>query len=381
MDVDGSHPQSDPRRVGVRPQDYAPWVTAWADALYGPAGFYRRPEGPAGHFRTASHAAPGPLARALARLARQTGCSRVVDVGAGRGELLVALAALEDAADGPVPLGLHGCDVVPRPATLPDRVGWSAGLQALLADLPLLDDALVVGWELLDVVPCPVVEVDGTGAVREVLVDPATGRERLGDPPGPDDAAWLARWWPLDGRPTGTRAEVGRPRDALWSALAARCAATPHGAVLLAVDYAHTAATRPPAGSLAGYRGGLLVDPVPDGSCDVTAHVALDAVAAAAGAAGASAGVVVRQRGALRSLGLSAGPGAHPGSHDPSGAPLPAATILRALAERSAVAELLDPDGLGGFSWLLSAAGRPQPVLPEPPGPPGPPDPRAPGPV
>ncbi|NED77150.1 hypothetical protein G3I51_33510, partial [Streptomyces sp. SID9944] len=27
------------------------WRAAARDALYGPAGFYRRPEGPAGHFR------------------------------------------------------------------------------------------------------------------------------------------------------------------------------------------------------------------------------------------------------------------------------------------------------------------------------------------
>jgi SAM-dependent MidA family methyltransferase len=310
----------------------------------------------------------------VAGLARHTGCSRVVDVGAGRGELLAALAVLADPPDG-VRLALHGCDVVPRPAGLPGGVGWSAGLDALLAPTAqdVLDGALVVGWELLDVVPCPVVEVDDDGTAREVLVDPATGRERLGDPPGPDDAAWLARWWPLDGRPPGTRAEVGRPRDALWSALAARCAATPHGAVLLAVDYAHTAAARPPAGSLTGYRGGLLVDPVPDGSCDVTAHVALDAVAAAvAGVAGATTGGVVRQREALRALGLAAGPGSNPLSHSASGAPLSGADILRGLAERSAVAELLDPDGLGGFSWLLSAAGRPQPVLPAPAEPAGP---------
>ena len=40
-----------------------PWREAWHDALYGPAGFYRSAEGPAGHFTTSTH---GPLGAALA---------------------------------------------------------------------------------------------------------------------------------------------------------------------------------------------------------------------------------------------------------------------------------------------------------------------------
>src|SRR5699024_7015856 len=69
-----------------------PWREAWQEALYGSGGFYRRPEGPVGHFETATH---GPVGRALARtlvgLAAETGAEGVVDLGAGRGELLSAL--------------------------------------------------------------------------------------------------------------------------------------------------------------------------------------------------------------------------------------------------------------------------------------------------
>ncbi len=345
-------PRTDVAGRDVPRRAYVPWSDAWAAALYGPAGFYRRPEGPAGHFRTASHAAPDLLAAALARLARRAGCDRVVDVGAGRGELLAALARIEgrSGCDPPV---LHGCDVVDRPAGLPARIGWSTGLDALPD--AVLDGALVVGWELLDVVPGPVVEVDGAGVPRLVLVDPATGDEVLGTPVGGPDAAWLDGWWPLAGSPPGTRAEVGRARDRLWAGLAGRCRATPRGAVLLAVDYAHTRDARPAGGSLAGYRAGRLVRPVPDGSCDVTAHVALDAVAAAAQRAGASPGPLVDQRTALRALGV-AGPLPGPASRV-------AADVLRALAERSAAAELVDPAGLGGFSWSLQAVGRPVPAL------------------
>ena len=41
-----------------RGETWRTWEAAWRDALYGPVGFYRRPEGPAGHFRTAAHAGP-----------------------------------------------------------------------------------------------------------------------------------------------------------------------------------------------------------------------------------------------------------------------------------------------------------------------------------
>ena len=47
----------------------------------------------------------------------------------------------------------------------------------------------------------------------------------------------------------------------------------------LAIDYAHERERRPVYGTLTGYRDGHCVSPVPDGSCDITAHVALDACA------------------------------------------------------------------------------------------------------
>jgi SAM-dependent MidA family methyltransferase len=79
---------------------------------------------------------------------------------------------------------------------------------------------------------------------------------------------------------------------------------------------------------------------VPDGSRDLTAHVALDACAAATGA------VLLRQREVLQALGLSA---ALPEPTDPA-YPL--------LLERASQArELLDPAGLGGFGWLVQTTG------------------------
>jgi SAM-dependent MidA family methyltransferase len=311
-------------------------VDAWQGALYGPDGFYRRAGGPADHFRTASHAAAAILAPALARLAADHGCTAVVDLGAGRGELLNALA---HATTG---LRLHGVDLVPRPPTLAPSVAWSVGIDALQSGA--LAGALVVAWELLDTVPCPVVAMDAAGVLRAVLVDPSDGRERLGPSAPADQVAWCARWWPL--RAPGERAEVGAPRERLWSEVVARAARDGEAApvVLLAVDYDHRAGARPPSGTLSGYRGGRLVPPVPDSSCDITAHVALDAVAAAGEAAGARTLSLTDQRTALRALGVR-------GRLAP-GEPVAASALGRVSAE----AELIDPGGLGGFGWLLQQA-------------------------
>jgi SAM-dependent MidA family methyltransferase len=255
----------------------------------------------------------------------------VVDLGAGRGELATALAAT--APD----LAVHAVDVVERPAALPAAVGWTRADPFAGNGLPpwpdrFAEQVLVVGWELLDVVPCPALELDDDGRLRVVLVDPRSGAERLGglasDLLDPAERAWCARWWPLpaDAEP-GTRVEVGLARDRLWAGVAGRV----RSGLLLAVDYAHTADARPPGGSLSAFRSGRQVPPRPDGSCDLTAEVALDAVRAAARQAGAGAGSAIRQAEALRDL-----------LPDPLADPLDPVP-----------AELLDPGGLGGFSWLL----------------------------
>src|SRR6478609_10511614 len=94
------------------------WVDAWQRALYGPGGFYRG-QAPRAHFTTATHGALGAaLAQALARLARERGLSHVVDLGAGRGELVTHLYAADP------DLRLTGVDVVERPDDLPDPAAW-----------------------------------------------------------------------------------------------------------------------------------------------------------------------------------------------------------------------------------------------------------------
>jgi SAM-dependent MidA family methyltransferase len=278
------------------------WGDAWQDALYGEDGFFLR-ENPLAHFRT--NAAVPLFATAVRRMAARLDAALgfpdpfdVVDLGAGRGELLSALTAV------PARWRLTGVDLAT--AEVPYR--W-------LDTLPDVHGLLVAN-EWLDAVPLDVVE-DG----RLVLVD-SDGTESYGKPV---ESEWAARWWP-----TG-RAEIGASRDLAWTEAVARVT---RGAAV-AIDYGHTVEARRP--TLTGYRAGKQVRPVPDGSCDLTAHVALDSCAAATGA------VLLTQREALLSLGITASLPPH----------VDAATLERVSQAR----ELLDPDGLGGFGWLVQSVG------------------------
>ena len=313
------------------------WRQAMQAALYGPGGFYARGEPPARHFRTSVHVSPG-YAAAVLELLREVDAGLgwperidLVDVGAGRGELLeqVLAAAAEPGPAGPGVAGagavragpgrpgagrsgarragrgqglagrglagrIAACavEVAPRPAGLDPRIGWERVPPAGIT-------GLVIASEWLDNVPLDVVELTATGPAV-VQVDPVTGAERPHGQPDPADLAWISDWWPL--RACGQRAEVGRTRCAAWAGVI-RCIGR---GVAVAIDYGHLGADRPGCGTLTGYLEGRAVPPVPDGSRDITAHVALDACAAAGAAAGADETVLTTQRAALRELGLDA---------------------------------------------------------------------------
>ncbi|MFG3347358.1 SAM-dependent methyltransferase [Streptomyces sp. NPDC048018] len=354
-------------------------------ALYGPGGFFLRPEGPAGHFRTSVHASPlfaGAATRLLVRVAEELGTDEValVDVGAGRGELLTGVLA---AAPEGLRVRPYAVERAARPADLDPRVTWTGRV-------PEGERGLLFANEWLDNVPVDIAQVDESGTVRLVEVR-ADGTERLGAEVSGPDAEWLDRWWPL--REPGARAEIGRPRDEAWAAAVGSLAA----GTAVAVDYAHLHPARPLFGTLTGYRNGREITPVPDGSCDLTAHVALDACAAAgagrggtggsgaggvrpglspgsggtagaeagagagAGAAGFTAGLgaaggrIVTQREALHGLGVS---GTRPplalASTDPAG-------YVRALTAAGEAAELTARGGLGDFLWLTQRVGMPTP--------------------
>ncbi|MFH8381089.1 SAM-dependent methyltransferase [Kitasatospora sp. NPDC018058] len=320
------------------------WAPAMERALYDPdGGFYRRPEGPAGHFRTSVHASPR-FARAVARLLLEVDAAlgrpeelALVDVGAGRGELLTGvLAELPD--EVLARLRPYGVEIAERPAGLPSTALWTD-------ELPRGLTGLLFANEWLDNVPLDAGEVDGEGVLRYVEVDTATGAERSGEPVSAADAAWAERWWPVEH--PGDFVEFGGPRDAAW----ARAVAGLERGLAVAVDYGHTAERRPLFGTRAGFREGREVAPVPDGSCDVTAHVALDAIAVPG-----LHSLWTTQREALRALGVS---GARPSlalaSTDP-------AAYLRALSGAGEGAELTDPSGLGAFGWLVQAVHMPVPA-------------------
>jgi SAM-dependent MidA family methyltransferase len=316
---------------------WLPWRKATERALYGEGGFFRR-HAPAAHFRTSVHASP-VFAEAVLTLARYAGLRTVVDVGAGGGELLVALRQLDPSVQ------LIGVDLRDHPGNLPSTIEWRR-------DPPVGIDALLVANEWLDDVPVDVVELTEAGW-RLLLVDPTTSAEQIGPPPDHADQAWLDRWWPAG--TVGDRAEVGRPRDEAWAG-AVRSLGR---GIAVAVDYAHHRDARPPAGSLTGYRDGRQVPPVPDGSCDVTSHVALDACAVAGQDAGATQTLLTTQGAALHALGVRRSMPPHELSRsDPAG-------YVRALSAAGEVAELTDPSGLGGFGWLVQCVGvaLPQPLI------------------
>lgn len=286
------------------------WSEAWHEALYGPSGFFLRSV-PAEHFRT--NVAVPLFACAVRRLAGLVDDALdhpdpfdVVDLGAGRGELLTALP------DVPARWRLTGVDLAE--ADVPFT--WASSVPDLTG--------LLIANEWLDDVPIDVLE-DG----RLVLVAP-DGREAVGPlVPSP----WADTWWPhppADGRPH--RVEVGVSRDLAWADAVSHV----RRGLAVAVDYGHTASARRP--TLTGYRAGRQVHPVPDGTCDLTAHVALDAVAAATGSS------LVGQREALLALGVSA---ELPDTDHPA--------YAQGLERASQARELLDPTGLGRFGWLLRA--------------------------
>lgn len=290
------------------------WERAWADALYGAGGLVHDGSTPGTHYRTSVHvgavlaeAVAELLARVDTRLAHPARLD-LVDAGAGGGELLVGV---RDCLGPALRARVHpvAVDLRAPPA------GWALPWRA---ELPTDVHGLVVAHELLDAVPCPVV-TRTSGVLRRVQVD-EPGRQRPGPGVGGAERRWLERW----GAPAeGACVEVGLPRDALW----ARVLAGVRAGSALAVDYG----VEQPADTLAGYRRGVQVHPVPDARTDLTAHVHWPSVRAL------HPGVHRTQAAALAGLG--------------AGAPRSADDWLAAAERAGHRAELTDLLGLGGFGW------------------------------
>jgi hypothetical protein len=237
---------------------------------------------------------------------------------------------------------LVGIELRPRPAALDPTVDWRVGdgdLTALVADAAS-GPTLLVANELLDNVPCAVVELADDG-LREVEVETGRsgGRERIGARADPAVASWVEMWWPLEAR--GQRAVVGLERDRLWRDL---CDSVDDG-VCVAIDYGHVRANRPSTESPTSYRRGRQHPARFEGRHDVTAHVAVDSVAYGVG------GLLERQRDVLaRTVPAPERPSIDLAHSDPLG-------YLRRLNAVGDRGELSARSGLGDFWWVVSASG------------------------
>jgi SAM-dependent MidA family methyltransferase len=106
----------------------------------------------------------------------------VTDIGAADGTLLHQLMRLwpdelRESTDW------RGIDLRDRPSDLDPAITWIAGDIVEVAARIEATPGLVVAHELLDDVPCDVVEPDNDGALRLVLVDPSSGHESIGSTP------------------------------------------------------------------------------------------------------------------------------------------------------------------------------------------------------
>jgi SAM-dependent MidA family methyltransferase len=235
---------------------------------------------------------------------------------------------LSSLPDVPARWRLTGVDLAPDPGA---GVAWRSDVAPL--------EGLLFCNEWLDDVPLDVVF---DGRLVEVAAD---GTESLGSPAPPEALAWARRWWPQ-----GRRVEVGVTRDRAWAGAVGQL----RRGLAVAVDYGHVLGDRGTRGdrrpSLTGWRHGRPVHPVPDGSCDITAHVALDAVADGCG------GRLMSQADALQRLGIRADhPSKDLSTTDPRG-------YLAELAQASSAAELLDRRSLGSYGWVVVPVGIADPL-------------------
>lgn len=268
-------------------QRLIPWQQAWEHAA---AGFYRE-QSPTQHFAT--DAMDGTSATLVLPLLHQqlrttSDSVTIVDVGAGDGSLSAQLIMALDGTDLQGRVQAVCLDLRDRPAGLDPRIDWIRA-DARTASLDTFD-GILIAHELLDDLPCPWIECDAEGIRRAVLVDEG-GHTHLGPALADQSAcadlginapaidAWLDRWWPL--KHPFARCEAGLTRDAAW----ARLTQSVRNGHAIAVDYGHLRSDRIAGtwdgGTITGYRHGRVVSPNPDGSCNITAHVGIDAVASA----------------------------------------------------------------------------------------------------
>jgi SAM-dependent MidA family methyltransferase len=330
-------------------------------ALYDPErGYYRgaaaRP-GREGDFLTAPEAHP-IFGQAVARLAIDvwTALGRpstftIREHGAGSGALAAALVDGVRAAEPELADALHYRAVEVEPRRLEE-------LRARLGDVVEADDGapiagLVLANEVLDALPTH--RVVGTGqGLDEVYVAVVDGH--LVDAAGPPSTPALEARLAAEGiaLAEGQQAEICLATDA-WLAGAAGGLAK---GLLLLIDYGHPAAAlydnrRRPRGTLAAYVSHRIHDDPyrAIGRQDLTAHVDVTAVEAAAAAAGLEPVATTTQGRFLAGLGvgdllvaLQSGPDAD---------------LAGYLDAKASLVRMIDPAAMGGFAVMAFGRGLP----------------------
>ena len=357
---------------------YMQWVLH--DPWHGAYGSGQLRIGPAGDFATAPSLGPEFAALLAPQIAdwleHLAGSSSggleavaplaLVETGPGEGSLALQLAQALAAgwpdlvACTELVLVEPNAGMVQRQRTLlqasPLPCRWTSFAE--LASAPVR--GVVLAHEVLDALAVDRIEWDGaTWRQQQVALhkDPATGlalRLEPGEPLEPAAVAQLEAlglWPPSPQRPPGWCTEL-HPGLAPWLVDAA---AALEAGPLLVIDYALEAwryyAPQRSAGTLMAYRGqAASSDPLQEpGTWDLTAHLCLDSLLAAATSSGWQLLGQARQGEALLALGLAQR--LH-GLQQGSGADLGAL-----LARREALLRLVDPHALGDFRWVALARG------------------------
>lgn len=355
---------------------YMEWVLH--DPLHGAYGAGRLRIGPAGDFATAPSLGPDFAALLAPQLAdwlmglaaAGSGPLALVETGPGEGSLGQQLA--EALATGWPQLAERLELVLVEP-----NAGMAARQRQTLAACPLpcrwvsfaeLAAAPVCGvmlaHEVLDALAVERIIWDGAVwrqqrvALHEVPPSGLSLRLEPGEPLEPAGAAQLEALGllpPSPQRPAGWCTEL-HPGLGVWLEAAALALVAGQ---LLVIDYALEAwryyAPQRSGGTLMAYRGQQASDdPLADpGAWDLTAHLCIESVNAAAASGGWVPLAQARQGEALLALGLAERlHGLQQGS---------ATELATLLARREALLRLVDPRALGDFRWL--AYGRAVPLV------------------
>ncbi len=351
-------------------RDYMAWVLH--DPEHGAYGSGRLRIGPQGDFATSPSLGEDFAALLAPQIAQwlETFGERerlsLVETGPGEGQLALQLAqalhrhwprlaertelVLVEPNAGMVVRQRHHLQDSPLP------VRWR-GFEAL-QEAPVR--GVVLAHEVLDALAVERIERQGDRWCRQrVVLEGGRLRLEAGDALTPPEASALASLglWPLDGsRPDGWATEL-HPGLAPWLAA---CGRSLQAGVLLVIDYAHEArryyAPQRSRGTLMAYRNQQACgDPLREpGRWDLTAHLCLESLEAAAAASGWRHLGQCRQGEALLALGLAQRlHGLQQGQR---------ADLAALLGRRETLLRLVDPAGLGDFRWIAYGRGWPDPA-------------------